>query len=88
MNNILLNRINIFKRFIIISFFIIIIFLIKIILLDGTLYKDKYERIINAIYLYKDAPRGRIYDRNHKLLVENKLVAVVCYFKSNNIDSK
>ena len=88
MNNILLNRINIFKRFIIISFFIIIIFLIKIILLDGSLYKDKYERIINASYLYKDAPRGRIYDRNHKLLVDNKLVAVLCYFKPNNIDSK
>ena len=87
MNNILLNRINIIKRFIIISFFIITVFLIKIILLDGSNYKDKYESIINASYLYKDAPRGRIYDRNNKLLVDNRLVAVLCYFRPNNISS-
>ena len=81
------NRIRLFKRVLILSFFIMFLSLIKVILFDGSIYLEKYNKIVNVSYSYNSTPRGRIYDRNNKLLVDNKLVPVLCYFSKDNTSS-
>ncbi|MDD6878926.1 MAG: penicillin-binding protein 2 [bacterium] len=72
---------------IVFCFTLISIYLSKLILIDGKRFKvslkEKQEQII-----YSDsAPRGRIYDRNHKLLVDNKAIPIIVYNKSKKISS-
>ena len=81
------KRINLIKKFLYFCFFILIFFLIYIIVFRRSFYYSKYDAIVNKYYYYNSAPRGRIYDRNHKLLVDNKLVPVIYYIKDNQISS-
>jgi cell division protein FtsI/penicillin-binding protein 2 len=41
----------------------------------------------NSVVDSKYAPRGRIFDRNYKLLVDNKLVPVIYYLNTNKDNS-
>lgn len=82
------------KRYIFIIVVIILAFttisarLIKLQVIDQEQYtKDliaSTERIIEG----PSAPRGRIYDRNHKLLVDNKAVKTIYYKKESGISTK
>ena len=64
----------------IISFAIIGVYIVKILFIDKEIYNKKLE---NKIVLLSTAtpPRGRIYDRNYKLLVDNKKVKTIFYKK-------
>ena len=87
MNNIINKCINIFKYIIIIVFLIVFIYLFKVIILDRNIYLNKLDLATN-IYVYGDSsPRGRIYDRNYNLLVDNKSVPVIYYKKDKNISN-
>lgn len=80
-------RLKFFMIIIFLSFLLVISYISKIILLDGNKYKTELKKKTSQIVYGESAPRGRIYDRNHKLLVDNKSVPVIIY-KKNKISSK
>ena len=87
-NNSLFNKkIKRIKTFIYICLFIIISYFCYITIYKGEYYTNLLDSILNTSYFYKSAPRGRIYDRNNNLLVDNKMVPVIYYLKPNKITS-
>ena len=79
-NNSLFNKkIKRIKTFIYICLFIIISYFCYITIYKGEYYTNLLDNILNTSYFYKSAPRGRIYDRNNNLLVDNKMVPVIYY---------
>ena len=82
------------KRYLFISFFLVLFFLIII----GRLFKLQvidYENYNEALALSTEktiestsTPRGRIYDRNYKLLVDNKAIKTIYYKKEPGVTSK
>ena len=78
------KKINIFKKIIIISIYILIIYFLYITVIRKEYYTDKLNNIINTSYISKSAPRGRIYDRNYNLIVDNKLVPIISYLMPKN----
>lgn len=78
------DRLYYFKILVYISFLIIIINMLDIFFINGSIYEDKLNIMLNNVYNYKSTPRGRIYDRNLKLLVDNKMIPVLSYIKSDN----
>lgn len=79
------KRISILSFIVCFSFLIILIFTSRIIIFEHDYYSVKLSKMTSNVYESKTAPRGRIYDRNHKLLVDNKKVAALYYFKPNKI---
>ena len=83
-NTILDKNIKILKVIIIACFFVISIRLIYL-----NIYMKKYYNMLLNTYEKKyieieSAPRGRIYDRNYNLLVDNVAVKSIIYNKGNN----
>ena len=78
------DRLFYFKILVYFSFLIIIINMLDIFFINGSIYEDKLNIMLNNVYNYKSTPRGRIYDRNLKLLVDNKMIPVLSYIKSDN----
>lgn len=82
------------KRYLLISIFLIAFFLIitarlfKLQILDNDKYYDKLAVATEKIIEGESAPRGRIYDRNYRLLVDNKATKTIYYKKENGITSK
>lgn len=73
------RRINFLGFFIIFIFFIILLCLFNLIILKGNFYSEKLNSLTNNIVLGNSTPRGRIYDRNMNLLVDNRSVPVIYY---------
>ena len=64
---------------IILVFLILFLYLLKVIYFKGNIYKELLTNL-TEVYVYGDsAPRGRIYDRNYNLLVDNKGVNTIYY---------
>ena len=84
----------IYRRLRIISVFMILIFaiisfkLFDVTIINNSYYKEKLSLLTREEIEGVSAPRGRIYDRNHKLLVDNKKVPVIYYRKTNKTTSK
>ena len=82
------KRINFLKA---ISFIFFGVILGRIFYLN-VFYKDYYTMILNSktkiIVEQEDAPRGRILDRNGKILADNKEVRKIYYLKDKNITTK
>lgn len=82
------------KRYLFISIVLVLCFLI----IGGKLFtlqilsKDEYNiKLVSATEKTVEgssAPRGRIYDRNYNLLVDNKAIKTIYYKKENNITTK
>ncbi len=86
-NNYIINaRVTIFKSIMFFSFFIIIIFLININVINRKQYLIKLDEKINKVYSEISYPRGRIYDRNYNLLVDNVFIPIIYYIKPNKLD--
>ena len=85
MKNIINRRINSLYIIVYILFFIMTIFLIKVILFDSNYYQDKLNNLTNVLVYGDSAPRGRIYDRNHNLLVDNEAILQITYKKEDKI---
>lgn len=82
------RRINCFKYILSITFLVILVSIININIIHHDYYVDKLTSSVNPVYMSKYAPRGRIYDRNYNLLVDNKLVPVIYYLKPSKMTSK
>lgn len=82
------------KRYIFIMVVSILVFIsMTVRLVQLQIYrKEKYEKkLVEAteqIVEGSSSPRGRIYDRNHVLLVDNKAVKTIYYKKEENITTK
>lgn len=79
------------KRYNILIFIIIAIMLILLInllivqVVKHDFYVNKVAMLSNSYITSKSAPRGRIYDRNGILIVDNEPVKVIYYKKENNV---
>ena len=81
------------KRYLFISIVLILLFLIitirlfKLQILDYDKYKDSLSIAVEKKVEGSSAPRGRIYDRNYKLLVDNKAIKTIYYKKEPKVTS-
>ena len=82
------KRINIFSVIIISTFLILICALIIINILNNKYYSIMLEEKTNKTYSEVSYPRGKIYDRNYNLLVDNILKPAIYYIKPTNITYK
>ena len=82
------------KRYLFISVILILLFLIisirlfKLQILDYDKYKDSLSIAVEKTVEGTSAPRGRIYDRNYKLLVDNKAIKTIYYKKEPKVTSE
>ena len=82
------KRYNILIGVIAILIFTMFISLFKVQIVKYEVYQEKVKQANMKTYEGKSAPRGRIYDRNHILIVDNKPVKVIYYQKQENITRK
>ena len=79
------------KRFLVLEVITILLFsiitikLYSLTIVESETYKETLKSLSSSIVYGDTAPRGRIYDRNHKLLVDNKSVPVILYKKNKTI---
>ena len=73
------KRYNILLIFIVIVLFIVIGTLFYIQIVQNEIYKEKVATLNQNIIEGTSAPRGRIYDRNHKLIVDNTPTKIIYY---------
>ena len=79
------KRINFFEIIIILIFIILIYFIVNTIYFKRTYYIEKLNTLTNILVYGESAPRGRIYDRNHNLLVDNEEILTITYKKEDKI---
>ena len=82
------KRYSILIVIIIIVMMVLLIKLFDVQIIKNKYYKEKLESITSNIVYGTSAPRGRIYDRNGKLIVDNKIVKVVYYKKKSGVTLK
>ena len=78
------KRIKIFEIIIIVLMSILIIYLFYIQVIKRRYYLIKLKELVNIKIEGSTAPRGKIYDRNGKLLVDNKMIRTLYYYKGKN----
>ena len=82
------------KRYMFLMVLIILLFtvislrLFKLQVLDNDKYLNTLVEVVEKPILGESAPRGRIYDRNHNLLVDNKAIKTIYYKKEKGITTK
>ncbi len=80
------KRINFLGIVIVFSFSIVLIRLFYLIVMNGEYYEEKLSDMTYNVVLGDSTPRGRIYDRNMNLLVDNRSVPVIYYNNVLNSD--
>lgn len=75
------HRLMFFLVVVIVLFTLIFLRLFKVMLLENKKYNYTLDKLTYTEVLGSSAPRGRIYDRNHNLLVDNKAVKTIYYKK-------
>ena len=82
------------KRYLFISIFLVLFFIsigIKLFSLQILSYDEYTEKLTSATEKTiegSSSPRGRIYDRNYNLLVDNKAIKTIYYKKENKVTTK
>lgn len=82
------------KRYAFVIFIIIVVFgfityrLVDLQVFDNDKYKEKLVMATEKIVTSGSTPRGRIYDRNHKLLVDNEAIKTIYYKKPDVVKTK
>lgn len=82
------KRYNILNFIIILALLILIISLFVVQVVGKEKYSNELENLTKKITYGESAPRGRIYDRNGKLIVDNKPSKVIYYKKPSGVTSK
>ena len=86
-NNIYMKKkINFLKILVYVFFTIITIRLFYLQIIDNNYYLEKLSNKTNKIIYEDSSLRGRIYDKNNNLLVDNGLVLTIIYQKEDDID--
>lgn len=81
------------RRIVLILFAVVLLFIILFVKLyvvmiaDSSKYKKKLEKLSYNTVEGSSAPRGRIYDRNYNVLVDNIAVKTIYYTKSKKVSS-
>ena len=83
-NKIIEKRYTILVIIVVILLLILLLNLFSIQIVNGEYYSEKLKEVTGKTIDGTTAARGRIYDRNHKLIVDNKPVKIITYTKSNN----
>ena len=84
-NKIVDRRIFWTEIFVVTIFLVLAITLTRTIYFKRSFYEEKLASLTEVIIEGESAPRGRIYDRNYKLLVDNVSVPVIYYQKKDDI---
>ena len=84
-NQIVSRRFIIFLVIILILFGIVGIKLYSVMILQNTQYKKQLKELSYTVVEGTSSPRGRIYDRNYNIIVDNKAVKSITYKKDKNI---
>ena len=82
------KRIFAFEIVIVLLFIIVIFKLVGVMVLDSKKYEKSLMALSNNIIEGTSVPRGRILDRNHNVIVDNKAVKTIFYKKSKDITTK
>ena len=72
----------------IILFVIVFIKFYQVMIIDNNKYKEELKKLSYDTVDGPSAPRGRIFDRNHNIIVDNIAVKTIYYKKSKNISTK
>jgi len=80
-------RFRFLEVFVIILFSILGFSLFKVTVIDNEYYVKALKSLTETVVYGTSAPRGRIYDRNYNLLVDNKAVPVIFYKKPDDIST-
>ena len=86
-NKIIDRRINIYLYIVYFVFIVIIIRLFWLMIIERKTYTKKLKEVSDAVIEKDRAPRGRIFDRNYNIIVDNKAVKMIVYSKDPNIKS-
>jgi len=78
-------KFSILEWTIIFLFIIISGSLFKIMIIDNEYYQKELANLTEVIVYGQSSPRGRIYDRNYNVLVDNKAVPIIYYKKPDDI---
>ena len=82
------------KRFNIVTIILVVLFIIVggrlfyLQVLNSTYYAEKLAYVSEKTIESTSAPRGRIYDRNNNLLVDNEVVKTIYYKKEKGVSAK
>lgn len=79
------KRINFLIILMFILFLILLIRLIQVMVFKRSYYQKELELATRKVVYGDSTPRGRIYDRNYNLLVDNESVPILSYVKESNI---
>ncbi len=82
------KKINIIELLIILVFSCIFLRICYLNIIRSSYYKMLLSKNTTTYVYGESTPRGRIYDRNHKLLVDNTAVKSIYYKKSKNITTE
>ncbi len=82
------KRYNILTFIIIFALLVLTISLFSIQIIDKEKYTKELKTLTKKIVYGESAPRGRIYDRNGKLIVDNTPVKVIYYKKPKEVTTK
>lgn len=78
------KRILIYLVIVTLLFMVIILRLFQVMIIDNKKYKNKLGELTLKVVEKSQAPRGRIYDRNYNIIVDNKAVKVIYYQKDKS----
>lgn len=81
------KRLIIFIVLIILLFFIVLIKLYSVMILNNKKYSDKLNELSYDVVSGSSSPRGRIYDRNYNIIVDNRAVKTIIYKKEKGTTS-
>lgn len=73
---------------IIILFSVVVYRLVDLQMLETDVYQEKLVMATEKSVTSTSAPRGRIYDRNHNLLVDNEAIKTIYYKKPDGVKTK
>ncbi len=87
-NKVINRRINIYLFIVYFVFVILVIRLFWLMVIEKNYYSKKLKEVSDVVIEKDQAPRGRIFDRNYNIIVDNKAVKMIVYSKDSNIKSR
>ncbi len=82
------KRYNILTTIIVVAVIILLGALFVVQVVNNEHYKEEIKTLTQKVVDGPSAPRGRIYDRNGKIIVDNKANKVIYYQKPSNVTTK
>ncbi len=82
------KRLNYLKVVVLLLNFLLCFFLVVTIYIDKDKYSETLKILADTKVEGESAPRGRIYDRNYNLLVDNESLPTILYKKTGKITAK